>query len=765
VHIPLPAPQTDPPPQILPVVLGPELGLDAPISGPPMWNQTSPAAASNGSSYLVVWSDARPVNVYGARVAQDGTVLDPVSFPLPLVGQLDVASDGDGFLVVGNGAFDQVGGSPGVVAARVSAAGGVLGTSLLSQAPKTRDMKVASSGAGYLAVWVEEGPSFSDPRSVRRARIAPDGTVLDPGGILVDDDISFMVDVAFDGTNYVIAWNSLDPMTGRLARVSPGGDLLGEVSLPVFPRAMDCASGGCIVAWGDEEVRTSWITPEGALLNPAGAVVTTSWTTDGYLRVGFDGPDALVAWNQGSSQGGADCSIDEVRLTRVTPEGAVVDPEGVSLAWDAGDPALAWDGQRALLAWSDDRHGICGGSASIYGARLAQGATALEGESLISISANAQTDPSLAFDGEGFVVTWTDERNLQDMQDRDVYAARVSAEGELLDEAAALLGTGPARQGQPRAAFDGSSALVAWWDCTFDVYDTDCSIAGARLGSGGAAPLSFPFHVWSFPRVPPALSGGGGGAVVGAMVDAGMGLYTAAVGPGGVEGPETWPQSDPSTRIAAAFDGVNHLAVWIAEPKVGGPLLGARVAPDGTILDPGGFEIAPPGSDTRTFSLAFGGGEYLVAWHDATAGFSRVLAARVSPDGAVLDPTPIVVEEHEECPAPLHPEWGWPAAVDLGASAVAFDGERFVIGWRACGPESADLFGALVDVGGAVRARFPITSDANRDETPALGGAGKGGTLIAYSSFRAEAPLGAWRVYSRRLDVAPWFGAGPLASP
>jgi hypothetical protein len=454
---------------------------------------------------------------------------------------------------------------------------------------------------------------------VRRARIAPDGTVLDPGGILLDDDVSFMVDVAFDGTSYA-----------RLERRSP-----------------------------------------------------------------------------------RDLRRERVHLWRA--------------------------------------------------ARRGRG-RARRRRAPLSRSANAQNDPSLAFDGQDFVVTWTDDRNTQDLQEWDVYAARVSAEGDLLDGAATLLGTGTARQSHPRAVFDGSSALVAWWDCAY-VSEVDCSIAGARWSSGGATPLSFPYHVWDFPRVPPALSSGGGGAVVSPMYDLDAGLVAAVVGPDGVEGPEVFAQVEASTRLASAFDGVNHLVVWIPEERAGGPLFGARIAPDGAVLDPGGFEITPSGSDARTFSLAFGGGEYLVAWHDATAGFSRVLAARVSPDGAVLDPAPVVVEEHEECPAPEHPEWGWPTAVDLGASAVAFDGKRFVLGWRACGPESADLFGALINVGGAVRARFTITSDANPDETPALGGAGKGGTLIAYSSFRAEAPFGAWRVYTRRLDVAPWFDAGALAFP
>ncbi|RME51329.1 MAG: hypothetical protein D6795_08455, partial [Deltaproteobacteria bacterium] len=41
--------------------------------------QKHPAIAWNGSEYFVVWDDSRSgsINIYGARVTADGTLLDP----------------------------------------------------------------------------------------------------------------------------------------------------------------------------------------------------------------------------------------------------------------------------------------------------------------------------------------------------------------------------------------------------------------------------------------------------------------------------------------------------------------------------------------------------------------------------------------------------------------------------------------------------------------------------------------------------------------
>ncbi|MBM4041117.1 MAG: hypothetical protein FJ290_21665 [Planctomycetes bacterium] len=71
----------------------------------------------------------------------------------------------------------------------------------------------------------------------------------------------------------------------------------------------------------------------------------------------------------------------------------------------------------------------------------------------------------------------------------------------------------------------------------------------------------------------------------------------------------------------------------------------ARVRLDGEPLDPKGIELAPCETGVQEYPrVAFSGGVFLVVWQDMRNGKDcDVLAARVSPEGKVLDPQPIAI--------------------------------------------------------------------------------------------------------------------------
>ncbi len=98
----------------------------------------------------------------------------------------------------------------------------------------------------------------------------------------------------------------------------------------------------------------------------------------------------------------------------------------------------------------------------------------------------------------------------------------------------------------------------------------------------------------------------------------------------------------------AAFGADVYLVVWCdGWHGEGGAarIYAARVGKSGKVLDPKAIEVAPckAGVQTRP-RVAFGGGVFLVVWQDLRNEKDYdVLAARLSPEGKVLDAKPIVV--------------------------------------------------------------------------------------------------------------------------
>jgi hypothetical protein len=147
-------------------------------------DQLYPAAASNGTNSLVIWSDGRsgPTDIYGARFAPDGTVLDPAGIVISTAanGQTSpaVASDGANYLVAW---ADQRGGEQDIYGARVTPQGSVLDT---------------------FAVTTMQGDEF-DPALARG-----------PGNGILTAYSSWAGDVEEESYNSLRIWGTLSPHAG-----------------------------------------------------------------------------------------------------------------------------------------------------------------------------------------------------------------------------------------------------------------------------------------------------------------------------------------------------------------------------------------------------------------------------------------------------------------------------------------------------------------------------------------------------------------------
>ena len=297
--------------------------------------------------------------------------------------------------------------------------------------------------------------------------------------------------------------------------------------------------------------------------------------------IAFDGTNYLVALENRD----VDIQTQDIYAVRVTPSGTVLDPAGIPISTETGNealPAVAFDGTNYLIAWSDRRSGM---TYDIYAARVTPSGTVLDPAGIpISTETGAQTQPAVAFDGTNYLVSWDDERSGA----FDVYAARVTPNGTVLDPAGIPISTAANMQGASALAFDGTNYLVTWADYRADPNTSDTY--GARVTPGGTV-----------------------------LDPAGIPISTGELS---------------QQNSAVAFDGTNYLPVWLDD---GLSVYGARVTPGGTVLDPNGIGIS---TETATLAptLAFDGTNYLVTWADFRSGTADIYAARVTPSGTVLDP-------------------------------------------------------------------------------------------------------------------------------
>lgn len=127
--------------------------------------------------------------------------------------------------------------------------------------------------------------------------------------------------------------------------------------------------------------------------------------------------------------------------------------------------------------------------------------------------------------------------------------------------------------------------------------------------------------------------------------------FPAFAGLGPVDVPVSSPTIGRATgaqrKPQVATDGRDFLAVWIDSRGGYGSLYATRVLADGTVLDPTGILLNSPEQFADSFSLAWDGSNYVVAWQAD----SHVSFVRVDRDGTVLGPPKTVFDKSGAAPS------------------------------------------------------------------------------------------------------------------
>jgi hypothetical protein len=552
--------------------------------------------------------------------------------------------------------------------------------------------------------------------------------------------------VAWNGTEFLIAWldSRIDGEDIFAARVTPGGGLLDPDGIPIPTGHFSVgrpsvASNGSdfLVVWSDarngdhsrSDVFGTRISSAGAVLDVLSIDISTDGPNELLPVVAWNGTNYLVVW-------------DETRLvaTRVNSAGTVIDAKQFPLSDANGDeanPAITSDGTNWFVVWEDYRNG----NADIYGARIANNKTKLDGLGFpIATGSDAQATPSVAFNGTRYLAGWL----RTDGSGGHVEARRVSKAGALLGTTATALSSSILEL-EPSVGARGSTFIVTWEEFRLETSSFD--VRGRRINSNGAVPDSdsFPIGDSSTHELLPAIADGATSSLVvwqdqRSSIDirgARLGTGKTILDPDGITlSTEQTPNSEAAPSIA--WNGSEYLVVWEDDRSgTGSDIYGTRVDPSGAVLDPGGIPISTATGDQLAPSVAAGGAAFLVAWGDSRSGASDVYGSLVLADGTVDEPDGIAIST---------------ATGEQSAVSVGWNGGTFVVAWqdRRSGT-SFDVYGARVTIIGVVlEPAGKALSTATGDQTVPSVATTDGTTLVVWQDSRSGNP----DVWGTRFDTS-----------
>jgi hypothetical protein len=167
----------------------------------------------------------------------------------------------------------------------------------------------------------------------------------------------------------------------------------------------------------------------------------------------------LVAWDQKILVN----SETDIYLTRVSPNSDVLDTAGLPVCTASENqffPAVAYNGSGYFVVWEDFRNGTW----DIYGARVSLEGEVLDSEGkLIWKTPNHEVRADIAWDGNNYLVTW--EGIQPTLPTYSIFGTLVSPQGEILDEFPILISNDTLTANyNPAVAWGGSNYLVVWED-------------------------------------------------------------------------------------------------------------------------------------------------------------------------------------------------------------------------------------------------------------------------------------------------------------
>lgn len=593
-----------------------------------------------------------------------------------------VAFDGTNYLIVYT---EYRHGTPRIYGIRVTQDGRLLdptGICISFKSESQYNPSVAFDGINYFVVWQdhrnpEEPPPYNNyvNADIYGARVSPGGQVLDPDGILIDTTPGPQRDpvLAFNGTNYLVVWCYDNDIYGR--RVSPTGHLLERDITPIstanyLQQAPSIASDGTdfLIVWEDFRNLGGWIDKfvdiYGARIDQSGILLDTTgieiMAHDSCRQTSpstsFDGTNYFVVWQDKQT----DTTMFDICGARVNTSGIVIDTLGIEIStahYSQTYPSITFNGTNYFITWQDRRNGVY--NFDIYGARVSPSGYVIDTSGIaVSTADSSQCYPAIACCDTNYLAVWQDTRLWsnpnQDMDKQyDIFCTRISESGQVIDPSGMDLSIQrPADQYCPAVAFDGNNYLIVWHDFQNESFpEHNADIYGIRIDESGQILDSMAITISS----------------------------------------ATHDQLLPKI----AFGGSDYLIVWEDHrnpPNYGAAIYGARVSQSGIVLDPEGIEI--PCDDYYHGmgpSISFDGTNYLVVWYTEYY-YAGIRGARISQSGVVLDSISFVIDTTFLC-------------MGDAETSVKYGTDTYLAAWIRWG---GDIYCTRISTSGTVVDTIPI---------------------------------------------------------
>lgn len=455
------------------------------------YSQFDPAAAWDGTRWIVTYN-RQPAgtfddNIYASRVNSSGIVQDPAGVPVMLGPESQNAPalipvEGGGARIVWMDT--SAGGTTpeDIVSIRLFPGGATSAPTTVSRgAPRQSQASLAAGASGYLAVFRSE---VSGTSRILGQRLDASGTAIDPEPFMIALGFPHVSqpEVAWNGAVYQVVWTDLTSTMVFGRRVGPDGTLLDASPVNLLP-----GDSPTVAALGDvflvvsayqvhhfKNLYSVRVRGDGVRLDSAPVFLGGDFARSPEVRA--LGDRWVIVWERYPTHDNPRSDLEAMLIAADGSPGPTFAVADNSIASEV-NPALDVGPESALVLWSS------GGD--VHGRRLLADGTFAGSAFPVSVAANTQSYPSVAWNGTEYVAAWRDDRNMAatDQTRGDIFGARITDQGIVLDDPGFVVQADSLPQEEAVVAASGGETILA-----FSTFRPDSPYGAMRIGYRSMVP-------------------------------------------------------------------------------------------------------------------------------------------------------------------------------------------------------------------------------------------------------------------------------------